>query len=164
MILPRVLAYDAEGVPMAAQQVRDEDASKRKASAVAEVPFRQWLQSNMAKELDLEACYQGAIHTVLHTLHLAELSLAKALRVIYNTETKTAHVQAVADIKQWELRLPPCAPQTLRLQKSSQHPHRVAVMVTRKSGGFDGEAAQTYFIRVPGGEAPRTPSTLRYKS
>ena len=155
MILPRVLAYDAEGAPLAAQEVREVSAASEKAGpAVAEVPFRQWLNTTLAEDMDVDATYQGAIHTVLHSLHLSEMAQTTDIRVIFNTETKTKHVQASRDIPAGKLRLPPCAPQKLHLQKASVHPHKVAITVTRQAGGFDGEEAQTYYIRAPGGESP----------
>ena len=87
MILPKVIAYDSDGVPLSTQEQRtaeEMDGFHVDPTAVAEVPFRQWLATDLAKGIDVDACYQGAVHQVLHSLHLSVAALAKSVRVIYN--------------------------------------------------------------------------------
>ena len=113
--------------------------------------------------MDLDECYQGAIHQVLHSLHLSQAALAESVRVVFNSETKSKHVEVLKDMDEGTLRLPPCSPSHLRLQKSSVHPQRVAVSVLRKSGlTFASETAATYYIQAPGGDSPRHPLHSHY--
>ena len=157
VILPKVLAYDAEGAPLAAQETRTEEAAQKPDAAVAVVPFREWLETGMARELDQGSAHMGAIQQVLHALHLSEMAKATQLRVVTNLDTKTTHVSALADIPAGSLRLPPCAPHKMKLHDSSVHPERVAIKVRPNGQGSVGEAEQTYYIRAPGGSSDGPP-------
>ena len=141
-LLPKVVAYDHEGKPMDKQDRRtQEDAEKT--AAIAVVPSQEWLTTDAAKELDIDAHHQGAISMVLHRMHVSEAARTQLVKVLFNVETKKKWVVADCDIPAGRLRLPPCCPKTGRFHKTSAHPERVAIDVGLRDG-----AKTTYYIRV----------------
>ena len=132
-LLPRVILYDdATDAPMGEQDTREEE-EKERAVALVRVPWKEWMASEVAQNLD-EATSTGAAATlVLRTLHHKGNVHMQDIDVKMNLETKQKTVVAVAELKPDTLQLPPCTPVACgRVITTSSHPLRVAIGISQR--------------------------------
>ena len=153
-LLPRVILYDdATDAPMGEQDTREEE-EKESAVALVRVPWKEWMASEVAQNLDEAASLGAAATLVLRSLHHKGNVHMQDIDVKMNLETKQKTVVAVAELKPDTLQLPPCTPVACgRVITTSSHPLRVAIgisqRVERRGPTPPGESAivkHTYYV------------------
>ena len=153
-LLPRVILYDdATDAPMGAQDTREEE-EKESAVALVGVPWKEWMASEVAQNLDEAASLGAAATLVLRSLHHKGNVHMQDIDVKLNLETKQKTVVAVAELKPDTLQLPPCTPVACgKVFTTSSHPLRVAIgisqRVERRGPTPPGESAivkHTYYV------------------
>ena len=132
-LLPRVILYDdATDAPMGEQDTREEE-EKESAVALVRVPWKEWMASEVAQNLDEAASLGAAATLVLRTLHHKGNVHMQDIDVKMNLETKQKTVVAVAELKPDTLQLPPCTPVACgRVITTSSHPLRVAIGISQR--------------------------------
>ena len=131
-LLPRVILYDdATDAPMGEQDTREEE-KKESAVALVRVPWKEWMASEVAQNLDEAASIGAAVTLVLRSLHHKGKVHMQDIDVKMNLETKQKTVVAVAELKPDTLQLPPCTPVACgRVNTTSSHPWRVAIGISQ---------------------------------
>ena len=132
-LLPRVILYDdATDAPMGEQDTREEE-KKESAVALARVPWKEWMASELAQNLDEAPSIGAAVTLVLRSLHHRGKVHMQNIDVMMNLETKQKTVVAVAELKPDTLQLPPCTPVACgRVITTSSHPLRVAIGISQR--------------------------------
>ena len=131
-LLPKVIEFDELlGAPVSAQEIRTEDGVVG-ATESAAVPWKEWMRSRAALQLDEDSAAVAAVSLVLRSLHRNGKVADQAVDVALNLESKQRTVRASEDMEEGALQLPPCVPLSGRAHKTSVHPHRVAITVTSK--------------------------------
>ena len=131
-LLPKVIEYDELlGAPVSAQEIRTQDGVVG-ATESAAVPWKEWMRSRAALQLDEDSAAVAAVSLVLRSLHRNGKVADQAVDVALNLESKQRTVRASEDMEEGALQLPPCVPLSGRAHKTSVHPHRVAIAVTSK--------------------------------
>ena len=132
-LLPRVILYDdATDAPMGAQDTREEE-EKESAVALVWVPWKEWMASEVAQNLDEAASLGAAATLVLRSLHHKGNVHMQDIDVKLNLETKQKTVVAVAELKPDTLQLPPCTPVACgKVFTTSSHPLRVAIGISQR--------------------------------
>ena len=132
-LLPRVILYDdATDAPMGEQDTREEE-KKESAVALVRVPWKEWMASEVAQNLDEAASIGAAATLVLRSLHHRGKVHMQNIDVMMNLETKQKTVVAVAELKPDTLQLPPCTPVACgRVITTSSHPLRVAIGISQR--------------------------------
>lgn len=132
-LLPRVILYDdATDAPMGEQDTREEE-KKESAVALVRVPWKEWMASEVAQNLDEAASIGAAVTLVLRSLHHKGKVHMQDIDVKMNLETKQKTVVAVAELKPDTLQLPPCTPVACgRVNTTSSHPLRVAIGISQR--------------------------------
>ena len=132
-LLPRVILYDdATDAPMGEQDTREEE-EKESAVALVRVPWKEWMASEVAQNLDEKASLGAAATLVLRSLHHKGNVHMQDIDVKLNLETKQKTVVAVAELKPDTLQLPPCTPVACgRVITTSSHPLRVAIGISQR--------------------------------
>ena len=132
-LLPRVILYDdATDAPMGAQDTREEE-EKESAVALVRVPWKEWMASEVAQNLDEAASLGAAATLVLRSLHHKGNVHMQDIDVKLNLETKQKTVVAVAELKPDTLQLPPCTPVACgRVITTSSHPLRAAIGISQR--------------------------------
>ena len=130
-LLPRVILYDdATDAPMGEQDTREEE-KKESAVALVRVPWKEWMASEVAQNLDEAASLGAAATLVLRSLHHKGKVHMQDIDVKLNLETKQMTVVAVAELKPDTLQLPPCTP-CGKVFTTSNHPLRVAIGISQR--------------------------------
>ncbi len=130
-LLPKVIQYDeGVGAPVTEQDTRV-DTARGGQTAVA-VPWKAWLQSSAAQELDEQSGNVAAVTMVLRSLHHNGKVADQDVEVTLDMDSKQRTAKASADLEAGSLELPPCVPASGRVHATSTHPQRVAVTVTNK--------------------------------
>ena len=130
-LLPRVILYDdATDAPMGEQDTREEE-KKESAVALVRVPWKEWMASEVAQNLDEAASLGAAATLVLRSLHHKGNVHMQDIDVKLNLETKQKTVVAVAELKPDTLQLPPCTP-CGKVFTTSNHPLRVAIGISQR--------------------------------
>ncbi len=130
-LLPKVIQYDeGVGAPVTEQDTRV-DTARGGQTAVA-VPWKAWLQSSAAQELDEQSGNVAAVTMVLRSLHHNGKVADQDVEVTLDMDSKQRIAKASADLEAGSLELPPCVPASGRVHATSTHPQRVAVTVTNK--------------------------------
>ena len=130
-LLPRVILYDdATDAPMGEQDTREEE-EKESAVALARVPWKEWMASEVAQNLDEAASLGAAATLVLRSLHHKGKVHMQDIDVKLNLETKQMTVVAVTELKPDTLQLPPCTP-CGKVFTTSNHPLRVAIGISQR--------------------------------
>ena len=130
-LLPRVILYDdATDAPMGAQDTREEE-EKESAVALVRVPWKEWMASEVAQNLDEAASLGAAATLVLRSLHHKGNVHMQDIDVKLNLETKQKTVVAVAELKPDTLQLPPCTP-CGKVFTTSNHPLRAAIGISQR--------------------------------
>ena len=132
-LLPRVILYDdATDAPMGEQDTREEE-EKESAVALVRVPWKEWMASEVAQNLDEAASLGAAATLVLRSLHHKGNVHMQDIDVKLNLETKQKTVVAVAELKPDTLQLPPCTPVACgKVFTTSSHPLRVAIGISQR--------------------------------
>ena len=132
-LLPRVILYDdATDAPMGEQDTREEE-KKESAVALVRVPWKEWMASEVAQNLDEAASIGAAVTLVLTSLHHKGKVHMQDIDVKMNLETKQKTVVAVAELKPDTLQLPPCTPVACgRVITTSSHPLRVPIGISQR--------------------------------
>ena len=94
-------------------------------------PWRAWLRSEIAMNLDAEPADMAAALLVLRGLHLSDWTAQQPIDVQTKEDCSGKRVVAVADIEPRVLGLPPCVPKSAKLSKDTQSVSRVPIVVTR---------------------------------
>ena len=130
-LLPRVILYDdATDAPMGEQDTREEE-EKESAVALVRVPWKEWMASEVAQNLDEAASLGAAATLVLRSLHHKGNVHMQDIDVKLNMDTKQRTVVAVAELKPDTLQLPPCTP-CGKVFTTSNHPLRVAIGISQR--------------------------------
>ncbi len=130
-LLPKVIQYDeGVGAPVTEQDTRV-DTARGGQTAVA-VPWKAWLRSSAAQELDEQSGNVAAVTLVLRSLHHNGKVADQDVEVTLDMDSKQRIAKASADLEAGSLELPPCVPASGRVHATSTHPQRVAVTVTNK--------------------------------
>jgi hypothetical protein len=180
-MMPKVIAYDvSSGAPVNAQDSKLEE--QKTAGSDVVIPWKQWLTSSVAQDLDAVASDMAAITLVLRSLHCQGHVETQAIEVSYDLESRLKTVTATSDLEPDTLELPPCVPKSGKVYTTSVHPLRVPIRVTRKAGrgrsggeaAFDGrgnevdpiptacDAVRTYYLH-PEYKLPEDTATTETK-
>ena len=105
-LLPMVIKYDESvGAPVSEQETRAEDRVARN-TAVA-VPWKEWLRSRAAQELDQQSAAVAAATLALRSLHHSGRVADQDADVTLDLDTKKLTATAGADMAAWTFELPP---------------------------------------------------------
>ena len=130
-LLPKVIMYDKEsGAPINAQDVRSKTAQE---VDISTIPWKEWIQGSVARQLGEKQAQMAAIVVVLNSLHVRGKIHQAPIEVFIDWQTKRNVVRASEDLPAGSLALPPCVPQTSRVYDKSCHPHRVPVTVSERA-------------------------------
>ena len=130
--MPKVIEYDdATGAPIGGQDTKTKEM--KEPSALVKVPWKEWMASEVAKNLDVDAAVVAAATLVLRSLHHKGDVHMQSVDVKMNLDTKQRTVVAAAGLKHETLELPPCAPASGKVHATSRHPFRVPIGITQRA-------------------------------
>ena len=141
--LPRIIVHSENAVdPFCSEQGRYEQ-EKPKVQWNA-LPWKAWLNSALAQQLDAENADMAAITQILRGLHVHEVLITSPLEVLQKEGSeKTLRVRVTKDVDAEEIWLPPCVPKSSKVYAQSTHPCRVPIVVRRPTTPV---TVTTYYI------------------
>ena len=142
-ILPKVIAYDESGMPLSSQEVKV-STPVSKVPAVAAIPWREWMSSAAAQDLDMAAADMAAVTLVLRSLHCKGRLEDQPIEVSLDLQSGLKAVKVTKDIEEGRLEIPPCAPKSGKIWATSVHPFRVAIRV--RDGGDAQQPQRVYYV------------------
>ena len=148
---PKIIEYDASGNPVGKQDTRD-GSKKPTCATVVALPWKEWLGTSMALDLDRDACFQAAIQMLLTAYHRSSAARGHPVDVMARVDTKKKSVVAAEDLNENVLKLLPCAPKNGKAVRTNTHPERAAVRVKQRSPVLETE--WTTFYISPEWKAP----------
>lgn len=141
--LPRIIVHSEDSVDHRGEQGTYDHKEKPKVQWV-KLPWKEWLNSAVAKQLDAVDADMAAITHVLHGLHVHEALLSAPLDVLQKEGAdRTLRVKVTKDVGAEELWLPPCVPKSSKVFAQSSHPQRVPIVVARQTTPL---TVKTYYV------------------
>ena len=148
--LPRIIVHSEASVQTYRGNVKDDQALYERGEKTAEtqwnpLPWKEWLRSALAQDLDAEKADKAAIISVLRGLHTHGSFQSMPLDVLQKGSEKVLRAKVTKDIDVAELSLPPCVPKSAPMLEESSHAQRIAIVVTRQAHGTP-DAVKTYYV------------------
>ena len=126
-LLPKAIRFVQDGMPYTQQDQCD--GVRKIQTAVAVIPWREWLSSTAAQDLDLVASDQAAILLVLRSLHTKGGVADLPIEVTMGCASGKKAAKMIEEVLDKTLEIPPCVPASGHVYSTSTHPHRVAIKV-----------------------------------
>jgi hypothetical protein len=130
-------------MPLSSQEVKV-STPVSKVPAVAAIPWREWMSSAAAQDLDVEAADMAAVTLVLRSLHCKGRVEDQPIEVSLDLQSGLKAVKVTEDIEEGRLEIPPCAPKSGKIWATSVHPFRVAIRV--RDGGDAQQPQRVYYV------------------
>jgi hypothetical protein len=128
----KVLGFDENRGKLLCRQT-EVGIDEKQPLARIELPWRGWLMQDTAKEQGMKQADMAAAVAVLRTLAATYPVQDERINIWFDPNKHSKSVEATMKVNEGGCLLAPCIPKTSKVSESTEHPHRIAIDVIRKT-------------------------------